>query len=380
FSEEDDFCITSADQDRFINLWNVAQETQGDAIALTVDTNVLSVAARSTVAGDFDLLCVTDEGVVKLWRNPTKPSVAKSKKKSSTRQPDASLVVYNAGEEATEDGVLAADIQQIFAATFVGDSQVMVARGSALKLVFERVNYINENGTLLPDIRLVRPPATNLLVDSGFAAASRYAATKRNYDETKTTILDSTDFGLPSAGINGTVEQTLEERLHDLAVAEDGAKPVCGASNGVVACEKVVPGGAPKASSLSTALVQALHSADHQLLELCLTHTNPEVIRSSVRRLPPQYVVPLLREIVTRFQRRPNRAAQLLEWVRAPLLLHAGYLMTVPELVRELSGFYQAMDARLASFRRLMHLSGRLEMVNTQISARHARLEATDAT
>ncbi|KAG5463172.1 MAG: hypothetical protein BJ554DRAFT_1299, partial [Olpidium bornovanus] len=38
------------------------------------------------------------------------------------------------------------------------------------------------------------------------------------------------------------------------------------------------------------------------------------------------------------------------------------------------------MDARLASFRRLMHLSGRLEMVNTQISARHARLEATDAT
>ena len=120
----------------------------------------------------------------------------------------------------------------------------------------------------------------------------------------------------------------------------------------------------PKANSLTTALTQALNSGDTQLLEACLTHSNPEVIRATIERFPPRLIVPLLKEVVAKFQRRPNRGLALLEWVKACLLIHAGYLMTVPALVRELSSFYQAVDSRLDVYRRLMRLSGRLEMVN----------------
>lgn len=78
--------------------------------------------------------------------------------------------------------------------------------------------------------------------------------------------------------------------------------------------------------------MQALHSGDTALLEACLLHSNPEVIRNTVRRLPTAYVVPFLTQLVTKFQGRSNRGEALLEWLKAVLLIHTAYLMTVGEI------------------------------------------------
>ena len=97
------------------------------------------------------------------------------------------------------------------------------------------------------------------------------------------------------------------------------------------------------ASSLTRTLIQALHSSDSRLLETCLTHSDPLLIRSTVRKLPPQLAVPLLTACVDRLGRghraanmkgggggaSSQRGISLIAWVKVVLTVHSGHLMTV---------------------------------------------------
>ena len=101
------------------------------------------------------------------------------------------------------------------------------------------------------------------------------------------------------------------------------------------------------ANSLTRTLIQALHSSDTRLLEMCLTHSDPTLIRNTVRRLPPQLAIPLITSCVERLGKRnrvtdmkgggggasSQRGSSLVAWVKAVLVIHAGHLMTVrPQL------------------------------------------------
>ena len=94
------------------------------------------------------------------------------------------------------------------------------------------------------------------------------------------------------------------------------------------------------ANSLTRTLIQALHSSDTRLLEMCLTHSDPTLIRNTVRRLPPQLAIPLITSCVERLGKRNNvkgggggassqRGSSLVAWVKTVLVVHAGHLMTV---------------------------------------------------
>lgn len=122
--------------------------------------------------------------------------------------------------------------------------------------------------------------------------------------------------------------------------------------------------------SLQSALVQALHSNDTALFEGCLRQRSPEVIATTVRRLPTSYVIPLLLQLIDKFQEKPTRAQEIMDWIQPVLQIHTAYLMTVPDLVGKLSNFYQAMDTRLSVLPKLMTLNGRLDIVNAQIDLR----------
>ena len=97
------------------------------------------------------------------------------------------------------------------------------------------------------------------------------------------------------------------------------------------------------ANSLTRTLIQALHSSDTRLLEICLTHSDPTLIRNTVRRLPPQLAIPLITSCVERLGRgnrvtnmkgggggaSSQRGSSLVAWVKTVLVIHAGHLMTV---------------------------------------------------
>lgn len=88
-------------------------------------------------------------------------------------------------------------------------------------------------------------------------------------------------------------------------------------------------------------LVQALHSNDTALIEECLSNTNESIVRNTVVRLPTPLVGKFLISIVSKLEAKPNRGLMLLVWIRAILLVHTSYLMTVPDLAQMLSGLYR---------------------------------------
>lgn len=99
----------------------------------------------------------------------------------------------------------------------------------------------------------------------------------------------------------------------------------------------------PPSHSLTRTLIQALHAGDTSLLETCLVHSDENLIRTTVMRLPPQLAVPLLTACVERLGRGPRgngikgrgggasaqRGMALIKWIRAVLIIHGGHLMTV---------------------------------------------------
>jgi Dip2/Utp12 family protein len=86
-------------------------------------------------------------------------------------------------------------------------------------------------------------------------------------------------------------------------------------------------------------------------------------VTKTVQRLSSTHAVVLLTSLVDKFRGSPARAAALSVWVRAVFVHHTAHLMTVPDIIPTLSPLYQTIDARLAVFKRLLRLSGRLEIV-----------------
>jgi U3 small nucleolar RNA-associated protein 5 len=121
------------------------------------------------------------------------------------------------------------------------------------------------------------------------------------------------------------------------------------------------------ANSLTRTLIQALHSSDTRLLEMCLTHSEPTLIHNTVRRLPPQLAIPLMTSCVDRLGKRNNvkgggggassqRGSSLVIWVKTVLVIHAGHLMTVRSQVimwfaEGLNCIYSDSRSRYTSFR-----------------------------
>lgn len=99
-------------------------------------------------------------------------------------------------------------------------------------------------------------------------------------------------------------------------------------------------------NSLTRTLIQALHSSDSRLLEMCLAHSDHMLILNTVRRLPPQLTIPLISACVERLGRGPRsanmkgggggtssqRGLGLLTWLRTVLTVHTGHLMTASNI------------------------------------------------
>jgi U3 small nucleolar RNA-associated protein 5 len=141
---------------------------------------------------------------------------------------------------------------------------------------------------------------------------------------------------------------SLSERLKTLKVDQSSAGPSKTATNS--------SSDAPEASSIPTTkpsstlaggttlthtLIQALHSSDNGLLESCFSHTDPKLIRDTVKRLPTQLVLPLVDSLVERLGRNKKgtaagtgganaqRGREIVLWLRGVLVVHIGYLLTV---------------------------------------------------
>ena len=127
-------------------------------------------------------------------------------------------------------------------------------------------------------------------------------------------------------------------------------------------------GKTPRAISLIKILEQALKSSDDALLEHCLGTSDRAIIRETVEGLSASCVVQFLTRVINKFEARPARAANLCVWIKVVVEKHAGYLTSSQDAVSALGGLHSTVDGRLGVFKRLLKLSGRLDLILSQIS------------
>jgi len=267
---------------------------------------------------------------------------------------------------------------------------------STIKPAFDTVRIRTQDGQAIPNINLEKrgvgnSTASTVLLADGLEGVPQQRA---KYTEPARSAVVS---GLPAASTSGAdslsngattvveTEQTLAQQLRSLQVEQQTAK----SGQQPSAPNALVNGAAEKparriadATSLSQSLVQALHSSDTRLLETCLQNSDPKVIRSTVRRLPNQLVLPLVESLVERLSRKrqgfgmgtggvdASRGFTLVDWLRHVLTIHLAYLVTVPALVSRLASLHSTLDSRTTYHSQLLALNGRLDLVVSQIDVR----------
>lgn len=109
--------------------------------------------------------------------------------------------------------------------------------------------------------------------------------------------------------------------------------------------------------------------------ELKGEHTTLEEIRDAVRTLSLDNVLPLLQELLAKFDVQQARDTVLTEWIKTILLIHTAYFMKIPQVVQKLSSIYQALEDRLTVYPKLLAMHGRLDLIQGQIDSRNRKDE-----
>jgi len=371
--------ITVADQDRFISIWgqeNNESEKNKIVSALTLDTMPVSVSVNS----NNNVLAIGEDGVLYLWNNMSTANVNNDKKKRQkilTKGFDSKLkIFYNIEDEEEEEPQLL----NIMFASFIntsnsGECQILVGYGSMVRPKFEIISdLVSESGEFKEEISLSRSLVTNLL----------QSEVKKDNKKTASTFTQSKSSTMLSMSLLEEEEEdeeekqrkaleeekSLEERIKEMEIKSSKQEETS------VKSKKMV---IPKGESIQNMLQQAVHSNDKQLLETCLAVTNVKVIRNTLERLPPQYVIPFLNLLKEKIQKRPQRGYYIFDWIRYTIMIHMSYLISVPELTSQLGELYQLLQERSSFMGKLSQLNGRLDLINSQFVTRNQMKISQDA-
>ncbi|KAJ4485523.1 WD40-repeat-containing domain protein [Lentinula aciculospora] len=383
--------VSMAESDRVVSLWEVPPDslTAGKMIAsVQLDSDARFVSLSSST-----LLTLAASGKVSVYPIPDglvpPASSNRAQHKIPTLLPRSTLSAHS--KESSS---------QVVASSFVEGSSrsIRVARiVGGVKPVFNVIDCQDHDGNFIPDV-----PIPDVGLDG--MSETRQGVPSKRYTEVSAAVGTGVDLGqdenLDSLDIQN-VEGHLDVDVAELSLGQrltavSGADLLPGDSDSEPSSTRkqkskdqdglsVVP-----AASLTRTLIQALHSSDSKLMETCLAHSETTLIRNTVRRLPPQLAVPLITACVERLGRgaragnmkgggggaSSQRGTGLIIWVKTALSIHSGHLMTMPDLVTRLSGLHSTLTSRLTLQDSLLSLSGRLDMVLSQIEMRSSAAPA----
>ncbi|KAJ6604129.1 WD40-repeat-containing domain protein [Mycena vulgaris] len=397
--------LSMAEGDRIVSIWQTPEGSVADgkmvaSVQLDSDARTISLSVSSLPSSERqNLLTLTASGKISIFPIPTElvppASSSRTQHKVSTLLPRSTL---SASAKKGSSGSQVVDAS--FAVGVVGHIRVARIVGG-IRPVFDLVQYLDDKGDFIPEVVIED-------VKAGLISESHSATPNKRYTESGSVAVRSgAELGqdedmddIAHNAIDGDLDVDLAELSlgQRLTALSGDARPAASSDSddeAGTAQKSTVPrksgqgdgaqdGSVVPANSLTRTLIQALHSSDTKLLETCLAHSDQTLIRNTVRRLPPQLAVPLITACVERLGRgaragnmkgggggaSSQRGTALIMWVKTVLAVHSGHLMTMPDLVARLSGLHATLSSRLALQDNLLSLSGRLDMVLSQIEMR----------
>lgn len=380
--------------------------------SLSLESPPVSIASRS--APTALISAVSSCGVATIWdlaaTLATKPSTSVATTIALT-QPSSRISVE--GEEITGEAVAAMSMFNtknnkqrrgkkldtssstvsregaITITRFIGADKLSIARNSSVQPKFDVARYLDVNeaedtNSFVTNVILTPFAIQNLITTSGavkrkdpsneISKTSFSAAVVGPAHHAITQSASSLDGDVIVASKEDVPETLHNKRMKLLHASGDLSKSLASRIRETEQqAEKLrasYVGG-----SLETVLTQALQNDDDELLEQCISvgvvgrsRKGPSVIRNTLARIAPAYVVPLLIKIINKLQGNANRGLELIPWMRESLRIHAAYLLTVPQLASHLSTLYKILEYRLNPFKKLLSLQGRLDLVLSQVN------------
>ncbi|KIY45246.1 WD40 repeat-like protein [Fistulina hepatica ATCC 64428] len=373
--------LSAAERDRVICLWALPAQTSGEGAMVAsapLDNDVRSLA-MSLSSSIF--LSVDAAGKVSVFPIPQDLSAATKKSGRSIPTLLPQCIVSPPSVSSP-----------VVSAAFIGQGEIRIARlVGGVRPVFESIRYMNESGKYQSIVKLdeVRTGLVSDTPGKQIAPAKRYAEASAVQSGFEIAHDQDMDENVADGELDvDLAELSLGQRLTALTGTEvvpasdsDDAQDQPMQKSKSATHRKQADLDIVPANSLTRTLIQALHSSDSRLLETCLAHSNATLIRNSVRRLPPQLVVPLLNACVERLGRgaraanmrgggggaSSQRGTGLITWIKTVVAVHSGHLLTVPDLVARLAGLHATLMVQLALQESLLSLNGRLEMVLAQV-------------
>ena len=144
-------------------------------------------------------------------------------------------------------------------------------------------------------------------------------------------------------------EAPLEERLENLALVNPQSNEP------------------PKKDNTAQLLLQGLQSKDKNILQSILIQAEPSVIDVTVKHLPVQALVPLIRELSGLMHGKTFTNKSAVDWLHSIVRTHSGILLSNSELSEIFEPLLASIDSRVSVLTPLLKLKGRLSLITEQL-------------
>lgn len=333
-----EYAISASKMERIICLWKIGQKGKNKSAVCTLLMEDLAYYLTSQVddEGNLKLASVTRSGVIHVYLipldslksdKPIKPKVTIEIASDSSQVIKPLPAVAASLDHAQKDHILFA----------YGDQQI---------LTFEQItpNYSEKLQVL------VRSDPKSQFLKKKSIQSNHVGASLNTITPLVSENVEYASGALVPRKNRKPVEMPFESRLQNLNL-------------------NVSAGEKPEANSKVQLLIQALHSKDPQMLGFVLSTNNIDVIKTTLQRLPVQYVGSLVNELTLMMQKKSNSVERSMAWLKILVQTHSSQLMALgaEDLLEKFGPLLGIIEHRSNCLMEISRLSGRLQLLLSQI-------------
>lgn len=275
-----EFVLSASKTDRVLSLWRMKPaKNRPSTYSYLMEDIAFDVSYKIEESGEFKIAAVTRSGVLHLYEVD---GLAKGSDETASKpsKPTVTLEVANDSAQTVEPIPICTASMQLTRA------HVKIGYGDRQVLRFEQIE---------PDYNVRRQVLTRESVKKSLGESANARKRAAAASKTVTPIIDMNNVEIHSKGTPSrkglkTTEIPMETRLENLAF--DSISLSSSKQQG---------------RNIAQLLVQALHRRDGTLLREAFSNQDEQLIRATLKRLPPQYIGSLIAELTALAQKKTTK-------------------------------------------------------------------------
>lgn len=331
----DEFILSGAENDRFLNIYTITDGSIKSVLVAKSNIDKVSVHGTTKVA------VTTENGNIEVFEDPLVSNKAKRRNVKSRQSTNAINIVNKSGAEVPCVNVYSGkDIVNITYLTNATACHFVQVRWGSLSVKHEITVDMTSN------VKSTSQDRT--LYGQDLAATG-------TYKEGNARVTSGDNF----KHIEDIISEMQQELEEDRANEDDDSSNVQSLADKLPTLN-ISKKKSPVTGTVAVILSQALQSNDHSLLETVLNNRDERIIRDTIMRLKPSLSVVLLERLAERIARQTHRQGALNVWVKWCIIIHGGYLISVPNLIKTLASLHSTLKSRASLLDRLLLLEAKL--------------------